>query len=51
MEPIERLGDQTGSGKIQDGGRQTSKARISALTQDINEIQTVNLFFRGLAPQ
>ena len=44
-----RLGDQTGSGKIQDGGLQTSNARNPASRQDINEIPTAMPMFRGLA--
>ena len=42
-----RLGDQTGSGKIQDGGLLTSSACISASRKDINEIQTAIPMFSG----
>ena len=44
-----RLCDRTGIGKIQDGGLWTSNACISAPRQDINEIPTAILVFRGLA--
>ena len=45
MEPMGRLGDQTGSGIIQDGGLQTSNSCNSASRQDINEIPTATPMF------
>ena len=44
---MERLGDQTGNGKIQDGDLQTSNSCISASRQDINEIPTALPMFSG----
>ena len=45
------LCDGTGSGKIQDGGRQTSNACIFAPRQDINEIPTaIPMFLESSIP-
>ena len=41
------LCDQTGSGKVQDGGLKTLNTSISAPRQDINEIPTATPMFSG----
>ena len=48
LELVKILCDQTGSGKIKDGGHSTSNACISASRQDINEVPIAGRF-RGPA--